>query len=849
MADLDQLNLRNAELLEQVLRILRGDEQKGKAQTALEGALKGSTSGLRMMKASTHSVSNSLGGLARAAESATAIAGLSTIAFEIIDSFRQMNQTYRKLTDVGQRFGGSIFKMEQVAGASGLSLEQFARSVERSSILVSQMGDINGQGAKAFMQYQTGVRDSLKQFGYYGMSLSQVTDATDDYAETLRENGQWEKMSNLQRRNSTVAFIKDIASMSAAAGKSREELLKIVNEAERNPVTQAIMSQLGPKEQAALDRSMSVLGAIGSGNAGKTMTNWLSQTIASRGMTWNTDFGKAAIHSGMSAVNPQMESIANEITKNGGIMTPEVLQRIQAMRQQIGGHLDNLNWLAQFGDPQTKEGAMQMITWFNETRGFDPVKFAKKQAEAAAQRNDGFTQDIEMFETNLHALTGALRDGFFGGLVSMIPGADSKQATKQFADELKHAQTVLKGFGRYLGKAVGALTWAVPIIEWTAKKFVSALTGLKDAIEWFLDKFSYFRPHDVNTGKRDANGNPIVDHVNRGNALASFLAVITGGALLWGAKRKLGSWMRMEASTVNINARSVNLGALGNLFGGAGGEHGTGFGAGAQGELNLGEEVAGGAVRKGKLARWFGPGSKFFRWSGFLGRALVGASATWVANKIMDAAPDFAGKQQIEDLLDVGVFAYGPQIAGGIVKFIGKRLGMSIGSSAARLATAEGGGALASALAGFAPMLSGFFAALLSPVVLIPALLAAGLGYMAYKGANALNEHQKKGDWYIDQTTNAAAPLADDTMLDPNTGLPRKIQSSDGPLGKKYLDDLKIEREDQAAGRQVPSELLQEISNTLKQLREQSAAHLELLRKNNKLTQDAVPSSPFAFSY
>ena len=50
--------------------------------------------------------------------------------------------------------------------------------------------------------------------------------------------------------------------------------------------------------------------------------------------------------------------------------------------------------------------------------------------------------------------------------------------------------------------------------------------------------------------------------------------------------------------------------------------------------------------------------------------------------------------------------------------------------------------------------------AILSPEILIPAVIAAGMGYLIYKGAQAIDQHVKDKTWYQDQITGAVAPVA-----------------------------------------------------------------------------------------
>jgi len=168
------------------------------------------------LKATTESMKTLHGSASDAAYTLQKMVGWGAFGVAVgglISGLTDMSRTYNKLTDVGQHFGGSIFEMQQAAGASGLTLEQFATQVTKNSTLIAQMGDTQTKGIEAFSAYQRSIRTNLKEFGYYGMTLSQVNEASGDFAETLRESGQWGKMTEAQRSAATVGFIKNVNEM------------------------------------------------------------------------------------------------------------------------------------------------------------------------------------------------------------------------------------------------------------------------------------------------------------------------------------------------------------------------------------------------------------------------------------------------------------------------------------------------------------------------------------------------------------------------------------------------------------------------------------------------------------
>src|ERR1044072_827576 len=124
------------------------------------------------------------------------LGAFSTAITAAINGLQDMARTYNRLTDVGVDFNGSMLEMERQAGAAGESLEEMGRQIVKNSTVISQMSSDQLKGVDTFNRFQRGVRDNLKQFGYYGMTMSQVNDASGEYLETLRETGQLDRLDN-----------------------------------------------------------------------------------------------------------------------------------------------------------------------------------------------------------------------------------------------------------------------------------------------------------------------------------------------------------------------------------------------------------------------------------------------------------------------------------------------------------------------------------------------------------------------------------------------------------------------------------------------------------------------------
>ena len=238
--------------------------------------IKTATDSLRLLHGSAGDASHAL-------RDVVGFVGVGAAITSLVSGLTDMSRTYSKLTSVGETFGGSMFEMQRAAGESGLTLDQFAESITKGSMVVARMGDTHAKGIKDFIDYQKGVRSNLMEFGFFGMSLADVTNVTSDYAETLRATGQWEKLTAIQRRNATVSFVQNIQGLADATGRSRDELMKETMEAVSAPDIAAVFAEMAANGRQ--DQATSLTSALASVNAtfGKNAEKLVSELIVQKG--------------------------------------------------------------------------------------------------------------------------------------------------------------------------------------------------------------------------------------------------------------------------------------------------------------------------------------------------------------------------------------------------------------------------------------------------------------------------------------------------------------------------------------------------------------------------------------
>src|ERR1019366_256087 len=175
----------------------------------------------------------------RSVEGIGAIGGAISL---LVNGVFEISKTYSKLTDIGQMFGGSMFEMASRAGAAGLSLGDFSKAMMKHSQSAAFITNSQTGATNAFMDVQKKVRDGLEKVGFYGMSLSELTDATFDYVDIMKTSGRITKMSSGDLANGAQRFLAQVSGISAASGISREEIIKSTKQAAEEPDINTVLA-------------------------------------------------------------------------------------------------------------------------------------------------------------------------------------------------------------------------------------------------------------------------------------------------------------------------------------------------------------------------------------------------------------------------------------------------------------------------------------------------------------------------------------------------------------------------------------------------------------------------------
>jgi hypothetical protein len=444
----------------------------------------------------------------------TAVTGL-------FEGAMKLSESYNKLSDVGQMFGGSMLTMAAQAGQAGLSLSEFTALQTRHSVLTASMNDIISESSTAqslqtealkqssdqfarggqtiemmsaaaedtnrsldavtqqgaanvkqsviatktqttsLGQLQLAVRENLSQFGFYGMTLTEVTNATADYMEAMRAGGGL-KTDSAKQAKAVEEFIGEATEMSLAFGKSREAIMKTATAAMQN--TNYAASMIGQSEEIRQAGSKWITFFSGlPGAAGDKLASMFAEQTGVGGYT-STAFGLSLIHTGMGSLNAVLQQ-ASEQAKKG--LAPTAATQAKLLSQtfnQLMANKDRLESLSKI--PEYRSDALEQLDLLvqlqtkytkvvNGQTVFDEAKYEEEKKQAAIQKKhqDDLTKSMSVFTSAWQTLTGSFMEGFYNSIASMIGDNGSAEFTKTM-DSLKIAFTSL---GKTIGMVVGAL--------------------------------------------------------------------------------------------------------------------------------------------------------------------------------------------------------------------------------------------------------------------------------------------------------------------------------------------------------------------------------------------------------
>ena len=173
---------------------------------------------------------------------------------------------YRKLTDNGVSFGGSLQTVRRSALEMGMSLDEFNRSIKNNADILAKMGGNAEAGAKAFVGINKALKDSKlgDQLLAMGMDFTQMADAVGDFVRNTGGLSQEQLKDYNAVAQAAGEYAKQTDMLSKLTGQSREMQEKLLAEQAKNAAWQAKLATMSPleakKAAEALQNAMAVGG-------------------------------------------------------------------------------------------------------------------------------------------------------------------------------------------------------------------------------------------------------------------------------------------------------------------------------------------------------------------------------------------------------------------------------------------------------------------------------------------------------------------------------------------------------------------------------------------------------------
>jgi hypothetical protein len=494
----------------------------------------------------------------------------STVAYG-----KELTKTYRDLSNYGQSFSGSLFKMGQMAARAGLPLEQFAEAVRHNSVVVNQLG------VQRFADLSKRVRQLTQQAGMYGLTVEQLNQFGLDMMETQRLAGKnLSSVSGEAMARRIQGFALNVTAVSDALGAQREVVMRLTQESLRSEAA-ASAARLNAMKglDAYNDAMMDAVAALAAqpGEAGKQLSKGLADAFGSINGSLFTDLGRDFISVGQQGAMRLIDQ-ANERIARGEDSQLVAMETVAKLSSELRSPqaLESLRLLAQTSGPAA-DSARRVLGIANDLKEYtlQNVEQKKKEREQA----DAMSSFMLSWGNTVATLKGALIDGFLTPFMTM--DKIDPQKVEAFWKQINDMGPVLKDFAARFGellttfltpanlKLAGDTLITVVQLAASTTKVVGGIIGQ------IANVFKIF--HD---GMKMLFGEKVA---GAATALAAFTAWFGGKALL---NAVMGFFARtISGNLVNVNGRVVNV----NGGGGAGlgdfldGDIGGGEGKGKKG--------------------------------------------------------------------------------------------------------------------------------------------------------------------------------------------------------------------------------------------------------------------------
>ncbi len=469
----------------------------------------------------------------------------------LIEAGNKTAESYRKVQQVGQSFGGSMINLAKAAADAGMPLGEFADAIRQNGAVVAKIG------SDSFGSINKQVRLMTLAQGHYGMSLDELTKFTGDYLETQRLAGTLEGKTDKQRAKSIKELAASVSTISGITGKAQDQIMETAQNALRDSSVSAFMRQNSisgmNQYNDALQKAVTVL-AGQTGEAGEMLSKALADTASAFGQGQLTDIGKSLIDAGVGGAVGVLNGAASQI-RAGGDPNKAAMEMSNRLYDIVNNpqQLQSLRIQALAGNAAAK----QILSM---AQGMKKYTKAEWDAQQKQKENIGtVTAFFESFKTIWDALSASFVKGF------LKPFSDSKGGTQKLLDTFMRLAPSLEKFGGYIGNFIAKLA------NIDESKIESTFTGLIDGVGKAVALFK---------GLLDIGGQIIkgwggfIDIIHKlpflNNGLGTLIGILTPILAYKGVKSIIATLFKSFLGTM-VGTMKVNAGVV-NVNGGSSGD-------------------------------------------------------------------------------------------------------------------------------------------------------------------------------------------------------------------------------------------------------------------------------------
>ena len=276
------------------------------------------------------------------------IGPLMSIFADMIRYQERLLDVYRKVTESGASFGGSLDAVRTAAVSAYLTLDEFVGVVRKNSDAFSGMGLSVAAGIEKFSSANAKLIGPESEFNnaIFGMGYT-AEQASDMLAGMIRSQGVMSKngaASTDQLAKLTFDYMTELDQLSKITGKRREQIDEEVKKAEDDKIFQLYLESLSPEKAAAVRSTLAASFAAG----GKDLMEMTKNQIRGIDTPLNEAATKIAVATGGLSI--QQGDAVRKIVNNVSLSAEQRTQQLSELYGKLGVKA------AEFGDVLGTQG-------------------------------------------------------------------------------------------------------------------------------------------------------------------------------------------------------------------------------------------------------------------------------------------------------------------------------------------------------------------------------------------------------------------------------------------------------------------------------------------------------------